>query len=141
MRPAPPLAAATPDPPEPNQPSTPPSVERAGAPLRAPSPTGGTTERPSRAPMPAAGAAAGAASRAELAVDDGRRAVQWSRPWARRLLRPGDRGSQTMEYALLLIVAGTVAMLALTWARQGAIKSLLDAVMDKVMALFGIGKG
>jgi hypothetical protein len=141
MRPAPPLAAATPDPPEPNQPSTAPSVEPAGAPLPAPSPTGGTTERPSRAPMRAAGAVAGAASRAELAVDDRRRAVQWSRPWARRLLRPGDRGSQTMEYALLLIVAGTVAMLALTWARQGAIKSLLDAVMDKVMALFGIGKG
>jgi Flp pilus assembly pilin Flp len=141
MRPAPPLAAATPDPPEPNQPSTPPPVERAAAPPPAPSPAGGTTERPSRAPMPAADAAVGTASRAELAVDDRRRAVQWSRPWTRRLFRPDDRGSQTMEYALLLIVAGTVAMLALTWARQGAIKSLLDAVMDKVMALFGIGKG
>ena len=45
-----------------------------------------------------------------------------------------------MEYALLPIVAATVAMLALTWARQGAIKELLDAVMDKVLALFGIGR-
>jgi hypothetical protein len=68
------------------------------------------------------------------------RVSRWSRSPARRP-HAGDRGSQTMEYALLLIVAGTVAMLALTWARQGAIKSLLDAVMDKVLALFGIGKG
>ena len=58
----------------------------------------------------------------------------------RRLLA-SDRGSQTMEYALILIVAATIAMLALTWAREGAIKALLDAVMGKVMALFGIGKG
>ena len=58
-----------------------------------------------------------------------------SRPQVRSI----ERGSQTMEYALLLIVAATIAMLALTWARQGAIKSLLDAVMAKVLALFGIG--
>ncbi len=49
-----------------------------------------------------------------------------------------ERGSQTMEYALIVIVAATIAMLALTWAR---IKVLLDAVMAKVMALFGIGRG
>jgi hypothetical protein len=48
-------------------------------------------------------------------------------------------GSQTMEYALLLIVAATIAVLALSWARQGAIKDLLDAVLDKVQGLFGIG--
>ena len=58
-----------------------------------------------------------------------------------RQLMASDRGSQTMEYALILIVAATIAMLALTWAREGAIKALLDAVMGKVMALFGIGKG
>jgi len=44
-----------------------------------------------------------------------------------------------MEYALLMIVVATVAMLAVTWARQGAIKSLMDAVMAKVLDLFGIG--
>jgi len=44
-----------------------------------------------------------------------------------------------MEYALLLIVAATIAVLALSWARQGAIKDLLDAVLDKVQDLFGIG--
>ena len=69
-----------------------------------------------------------------------------SRALAARLAAPpqprgSDRGSQTMEYALILIVAATIAMLALTWARQGAIKALLDAVMHKVMALFEIGKG
>jgi hypothetical protein len=45
-----------------------------------------------------------------------------------------------MEYALLLIVVATIAMLALTWARQGAVKTVLDAVIDKVLGLFGIGK-
>ena len=51
----------------------------------------------------------------------------------------GERGSQTMEYALIMIVVATVATLAVTWARQGAIKSLFDAVMTKVLDLFGIG--
>ncbi|HKE99023.1 MAG TPA: hypothetical protein VKG45_08845 [Actinomycetes bacterium] len=59
--------------------------------------------------------------------------LRW-RPW----IHP-ERGSQTMEYALLLIVAATIAVLALSWARQGAIKDLLDAVLDKVQDLFGIG--
>jgi hypothetical protein len=67
--------------------------------------------------------------------------VSGRRTLADRLLLTGDRGSQTMEYALLMIVAATVTALALTWARQGAIKTLLDSVLDKVLALFGIGKG
>jgi hypothetical protein len=58
-----------------------------------------------------------------------------------RQLAGADRGSQTMEYALILVVAATIAMLALTWARQGAVKALLDAVMHKVMTMFEIGKG
>jgi Flp pilus assembly pilin Flp len=63
-------------------------------------------------------------------------------PAPARLIRrrgDGERGSQTMEYALIMIVVATVATLAVTWARQGAIKSLFDAVMTKVLDLFGIG--
>jgi hypothetical protein len=50
-----------------------------------------------------------------------------------------ENGSQTTEYALILVVAATIASLALAWARQGAIADLLDAVLDHVSSLFGIG--
>jgi hypothetical protein len=52
-----------------------------------------------------------------------------------------ERGSQTTEYALLIIVAATITMLVMTWAKQGAIKSVLDGVIAQVLALFGIGGG
>jgi hypothetical protein len=57
--------------------------------------------------------------------------------------RPASRlvaetGSQTTEYALILVVAATIASLALAWARQGAIAELLDGVLDQVRSLFGI---
>ena len=50
-----------------------------------------------------------------------------------------EAGSQTTEYALILVVAATIASLALAWARQGAIAELLDGVLDHVRSLFGIG--
>ena len=50
-----------------------------------------------------------------------------------------ETGSQTTEYALILVVAATIASLALAWARQGAIAELLDGVLDHVRTLFGIG--
>ena len=50
-----------------------------------------------------------------------------------------EAGSQTTEYALILVVAATIASLALAWARQGAIADLLDGVLDHVRTLFGIG--
>jgi hypothetical protein len=49
-----------------------------------------------------------------------------------------ETGSQTTEYALILVVAATVASLALAWARNGAIAGLLDGVLDHVRTLFGI---
>jgi hypothetical protein len=49
-----------------------------------------------------------------------------------------ETGSQTTEYALILVVAATIASLALAWARQGAIAELLDGVLDQVRSLFGI---
>jgi hypothetical protein len=60
---------------------------------------------------------------------------------ASRLRQIAEYGSQTTEYALLLIVAATITMLALTWAKQGAIKGVLDGVIGQVLALFGIGAG
>lgn len=51
-----------------------------------------------------------------------------------------ERGSQATEYALLLIVAATVAVLLLNWARgDNGISALLDTLMGEVLGLFGIG--
>lgn len=50
-----------------------------------------------------------------------------------------EQGSQTTEYALLIVVSATIASLALAWARKGAIAGLLDLVMKQVRGLFGIG--
>ena len=50
-----------------------------------------------------------------------------------------ESGSQTTEYALLMVVAATIASLALAWARNGAIADLLDGVLDHVRSLFGMG--
>lgn len=61
-------------------------------------------------------------------------------PGAGSSSRPAaETGSQTTEYALILVVAATIASLALAWARQGAIADLLDGVLDHVRSLFGIG--
>jgi hypothetical protein len=49
-----------------------------------------------------------------------------------------ETGSQTTEYALILVVAATIASLALAWARNGAIADLLDGVLDHARTLFGI---
>ena len=55
--------------------------------------------------------------------------------------RPFDpeTGSQTTEYALIMVVAATIASLALAWARNGAIADLLTGVLDHVRSLFGMG--
>ncbi|HVD14345.1 MAG TPA: DUF4244 domain-containing protein [Actinomycetota bacterium] len=50
-----------------------------------------------------------------------------------------ESGSQTTEYALIMVVAATIASLALAWARNGAIADLLTGVLDHVRSLFGIG--
>jgi hypothetical protein len=57
----------------------------------------------------------------------------------RRFAGRSERGSQTTEYALLIVVSATIASLALAWARKGAIAALLDLMMKQVRALFGIG--
>jgi hypothetical protein len=50
-----------------------------------------------------------------------------------------ESGSQTTEYALIMVVAATIASLALAWARSGAIADLLTGVLDHVRSLFGMG--
>jgi hypothetical protein len=50
-----------------------------------------------------------------------------------------EQGSQTTEYALLIVVSATIASLALAWARKGAITGLFDVVMRQVRSLFGVG--
>jgi hypothetical protein len=58
---------------------------------------------------------------------------------ARARHAPDETGSQTTEYALIMVVAATIAALALAWARNGAIAELLNRVLDHVRSLFGIG--
>ena len=50
-----------------------------------------------------------------------------------------ETGSQTTEYALIMVVAATIASLALAWARNGAIADLLNGVLDHVRSLFRMG--
>ena len=50
-----------------------------------------------------------------------------------------ETGSQTTEYALIMVVAATIASLALAWARNGAVADLLNGVLDHVRSLFGMG--
>jgi hypothetical protein len=60
-------------------------------------------------------------------------------PTGGRSRRDPQSGSQTTEYALIMVVAATVASLALAWARNGAVAGLLDGVLDHVRSLFGMG--
>ena len=60
-----------------------------------------------------------------------------TRPTSRQITP--ETGSQTTEYALIMVVAATIASLALAWARNGAIADLLTGVLDHVRSLFGMG--
>jgi len=47
-----------------------------------------------------------------------------------------ERGQTTAEYALVLLAAGTIAMLVVSWAQgNDAIGGLFDAVISKVTSL------
>ena len=53
----------------------------------------------------------------------------------RATMRSDERGQTTAEYALVLLAAGTLAMLVVAWAQDnGAIGALFDAVIDKVVS-------
>jgi hypothetical protein len=57
----------------------------------------------------------------------------------RRTHRPtGQSGQATVEYALVVLGAATIAILLLTWAAQtGRLSTLFDHVMDLVSAKAG----
>lgn len=55
---------------------------------------------------------------------------------ARRCWQRSERGQTTAEYALVLLAAGTIAMLVVSWAQgNDAIGSLLDTVLSKITSL------
>jgi hypothetical protein len=70
-----------------------------------------------------------------------RQLVEPNPPVVAALEPEGEEGSQTTEYALLLILAATMTTIAVAWAKQGGVKSLFDGVLGQVLALFGIGAG
>jgi hypothetical protein len=53
------------------------------------------------------------------------------------IVRRGDRGQATAEYALVLLGAALVALLLVAWATAGGgagkIGQLLDAVLDSII--------
>jgi len=59
------------------------------------------------------------------------------RPRVRAVLYSLDeRGQTTAEYALVLLAAGSIAMLAVGWAQgNDAIGSLFDSVLSKITSL------
>lgn len=47
----------------------------------------------------------------------------------------GEDGSLVSEYGLVAVLGATVAGLAISWARGGAIASLLTAVLQQVQSV------
>lgn len=45
-------------------------------------------------------------------------------------------GQSTTEYTLVIVVAATVALLLLNWARGGAITAFFDTMFSKVTQMF-----
>ena len=51
---------------------------------------------------------------------------------------PREEGQTSAEYALVLLGAGAIAFLVLTWAQDtGKVGDLLDAMFDKVLDITG----
>lgn len=50
--------------------------------------------------------------------------------------RRNQRGSATAEYTLVTLVAATIALLLLNWAKSGAVTQFFQTIFDKVVTLF-----
>ena len=65
--------------------------------------------------------------------------MAWLRRCARRIadrvLRPAE-GQSTTEYTLVILVAATIALLLLNWAKGGAITAFFDGIFTKVTGMF-----
>ena len=49
-----------------------------------------------------------------------------------------EEGSLVSEYGLIAVLGATIAGVAISWARGGAIASLLDSVLQQVTSLAGM---
>lgn len=47
-----------------------------------------------------------------------------------------QEGQSTTEYTLVIVVAATIALLLLNWARGGAITAFFDSMFSKVTTMF-----
>lgn len=56
--------------------------------------------------------------------------------WMRRGRWISQAGQSTTEYVLVLVVAATVALLLLNWARGGAVTAFFEATFGKVTEMF-----
>lgn len=53
-----------------------------------------------------------------------------------RLSVAAEAGQSTTEYTLVILVAATVALLLLNWAKGGAVTGFFDTIFSKVTAMF-----
>ncbi|MHB8513026.1 MAG: DUF4244 domain-containing protein [Actinomycetota bacterium] len=63
-----------------------------------------------------------------------RRMFHRTRNWIMRVRT--ERGSITAEYTLVTLVAATIALLMLNWAKGGAVEKFFQTIFDKVVGLF-----
>lgn len=53
--------------------------------------------------------------------------------WMRKA---GEAGQSTTEYVLVIVVAATVALMLLNWARGGAVSAFFEGMFNKVTTMF-----
>ncbi|MGZ4211329.1 MAG: DUF4244 domain-containing protein [Actinomycetota bacterium] len=67
---------------------------------------------------------------------------RWGAGWSRfvrrvsALMCAGEGGQSTTEYTLVILVAATIALLLLNWAKGGAIVNFFQTIFDKVVGMF-----
>jgi hypothetical protein len=54
----------------------------------------------------------------------------------RALCPAAEDGQSTTEYTLVILVAATIALLLLNWAKGGAVTAFFDNIFGKVTGLF-----
>jgi hypothetical protein len=55
---------------------------------------------------------------------------------ARRVDCAVETGQSTTEYTLVILVAATIALLLLNWAKGGAVTAFFDNIFTKVTGMF-----
>ena len=51
---------------------------------------------------------------------------------------PGEDGSLVSEYGLIAVLGATITGVAISWAKGGAIATLLNVILRQVRALAGV---